>query len=503
MAAPAEVVSDEPLRIGSEIVLRSTIESIVAHRDRAIELWGDAFRAIEAAHQAVMRARSEVDLACQGKGEGFRSYVDAHRDEIRAFDNAVQLPDAKEYAEVAQRLTDLQIWAALVEMTKLEALMDHQAKGELREQMAYKPERREHRRSITRGDEKLPGLPPVTVETVYQTLAGFAENAGTIFKRGLANAFAKLDRRFRSHDGFKIGSRMILTHCCDSWGYWSHYGHTRDTLIDVERVFAVLDGKEPVDSAYAGIVGKIEAERRGGSGKRQSVHEGDYFRVRIFQNGNAHLWFTRDDLVEQANKILADHYSIGDGPDRADDPEAPLKTRAVGQARNLGWFPTPPAVVERVFERFAHDLRGKRVLEPSAGEGALAIAAAKYGARVDCVELDQERAAKLNRAGFWVHCGDFLQTALAPIYDVVIMNPPFDRGRDVDHVWHAWQTVKPGGWLTAIMSAGTEFRSDAKTTAFREAMNANRAQWLDLPAGSFAPATYVNTLLLVVQKRCT
>ncbi|MGE1157151.1 DUF4942 domain-containing protein, partial [Pseudomonas kitaguniensis] len=57
------------------------------------------------------------------------------------------------------------------------------------------------------------GMPPVTVENVLATLDEFMLNADTIFRRGMANAFAKLDRRFRSHDGFKVGNRIILTRC--------------------------------------------------------------------------------------------------------------------------------------------------------------------------------------------------------------------------------------------------------------------------------------------------
>ena len=83
----------------------------------------------------------------------------------------------------------------------------------------------------------------------------------------------------------------------------------------------------------------------------------------------------------------------------------------------------------------------------------------------------------------------------------VAMNPPFDRERDIDHVMHALTFLKPGGVLTAIMSAGTEFRETRKSKAFRALMAEMGAEWSDLPAGSFSSVgTNVNTIILTVKR---
>jgi hypothetical protein len=66
--------------------------------------------------------------------------------------------------------------------------------------------------------------------------------------------------------------------------------------------------------------------------------------------------------------------------------------------------------------------------------------------------------------------------------------------------------VRPGAhgdvvvlFLISIMSAGTEFRESKKTTQFRALMEQMKAQWQDLPAGSFSSAgTNINTLILRV-----
>ncbi len=94
-----------------------------------------------------------------------------------------------------------------------------------------------------------------------------------------------------------------------------------------------------------------------------------------------------------------------------------------------------------------------------------------------------------------------LPTVGEQIYDRVVMNPPFDRERDIDHVIHALKFLKPNGHLTAVMSAGAAFRDTKMSKAFRELMNSMGGTYRDLPAGSFASVgTYVNTIVIQVWK---
>lgn len=79
------------------------------------------------------------------------------------------------------------------------------------------------------------------------------------------------------------------------------------------------------------------------------------------------------------------------------------------------------------------------------------------------------------------------------------MNPPFDRGRDVDHVTHALKFLKPGGRLVSIMAAGVEYRTDRKTSDFRATVERFKGSIRDLPFGSFAESgTNVNTVIVTM-----
>src|SRR3546814_20330320 len=63
----------------------------------------------------------------------------------------------------------------------------------------------------------------------------------------------------------------------------------------------------------AGIIGAIDQERTGLE-RKAWVAESEFFRAKAFKNGNLHIWFKRDDLVIEVNKLLAEYYgaSLGD-----------------------------------------------------------------------------------------------------------------------------------------------------------------------------------------------
>lgn len=514
------------------IVPRNTVEQIVQYRNQALELFENAYALIDAAHEAELAA---IDMAKRAFPRT-NAYNVAHEVATRRSLMPISRSPFEDYMREKRHIIDLNVWAWVVSHTELEHLMDREAKQQLREQMSHIIEEPTEPGQLITEEQAAKGMPPVTVNNIVATLEQFMMNADMIFRRGMANAFAKLDRRFRSHDGFKVGSRIILSHCFDSNGWWNYGRDERSTLIDIERAFTILDGKldevrnrdEPGNGKqkrqdyFANTIGAIDVARHGQSGARQTEVESDYFKVRIFKNGNAHLWFTRKDLVAKVNKLIGEYYGevLADGRTAEDDPLSPDKAKTT-PARYFGFYPTPPAAARRVLRNAPIWHRSKeagqlRILEPSAGTGNLATACYPAYERdwdreryrvdhiVDCIEIQPHLIPdlKAKRLGRVINA-DFM--AIEPettgLYDLVVMNPPFDRERDIDHVVHALEFLKPDGQLFAIMSAGTEFRQTAKSIAFRKLMDDMGATWEDLPPNSFSEVgTNVNTGFISVRK---
>jgi predicted RNA methylase len=172
--------------------------------------------------------------------------------------------------------------------------------------------------------------------------------------------------------------------------------------------------------------------------------------------------------------------------------ESAIETGSYARPADLGWFPTPAPIAQRVaFE--AGIAPGHRVLEPSAGLGPLVRAAQLAGGVVDAIEMNQERAESLRKIVDHVRCADFLQVRPEPIYDRVVMNPPFAKRADIHHVQHARKFLKPGGILVSIVSAGVFFREDRLTREFRN--DCIRIE--PLPDGSFTESgTEVRTAIV-------
>lgn len=171
--------------------------------------------------------------------------------------------------------------------------------------------------------------------------------------------------------------------------------------------------------------------------------------------------------------------------------------------QDFGQFDSPPEVVARVMElsEIGEFPAPAYVLEPSAGVGNIALAAQAAGARVTTYEMDPKRVTALRAAGInAVNEGNFLLATLPQMFDLVLMNPPFAKQADIDHVLHAASFLKPGGRLVSVMSASVMFRENKKTSDFRDWVHDQPTGTIEeLPADAFkASGTAVRACIIAV-----
>lgn len=121
--------------------------------------------------------------------------------------------------------------------------------------------------------------------------------------------------------------------------------------------------------------------------------------------------------------------------------EKRVLTPAQARVVSLSQWLTEPWLADVVAE--IAGVHGKRVLEPSCGDGELVRACLDVDAKsVTAVELDAKmanRAARRfagNRA-VSVIASDFLTLGSARLFDVAVMNSPYESGADAAHLEHA------------------------------------------------------------------
>jgi len=171
--------------------------------------------------------------------------------------------------------------------------------------------------------------------------------------------------------------------------------------------------------------------------------------------------------------------------------------------KDFEFFYTPPAVIPLVMAK-AGIRPGMRGMEPNAGGGALAMAAAEIVGKdnMTCYELMPQNVKKLQALGFALEGPqDFLSVEAMPSFDFVIMNPPFSGGRDVAHIRHALGFVKAGGKLVAIASTQWRDHDTRPAQSFREYLASLNADIQDIAPGAFREAgTDVATTLITITK---
>ena len=143
----------------------------------------------------------------------------------------------------------------------------------------------------------------------------------------------------------------------------------------------------------------------------------------------------------------------------------------------LDFYPTPEELVIQCIEALnipEYGFIGK-ILEPNGGTGAF-ISKLPEDCQITTYELDPSLAKNL-KAKFplvEVFNQDFLLVEPEPIYDYVVMNPPFNTETKKNiwmaHINHAKKFLRKGGKLVAIVPGTFIYSSTKEISQFREEM---------------------------------
>lgn len=180
--------------------------------------------------------------------------------------------------------------------------------------------------------------------------------------------------------------------------------------------------------------------------------------------------------------------------------EAILSGEYTDKKKEFQFFETPEDLASKLCD-MAEITPDCVVLEPSCGKGRIVKEIEKRNPKhLICIEKNEELKPYHNWFKFAVMYRDFLDIE-GYTADRIVMNPPFSKQQDIDHVYKAYDVLNPGGILVSVMSNAHTFRTNEKSELFREFLEQTGAGVEFLPAGTFKDSgTMVNTCIVKIRK---
>lgn len=270
MQTEAEVLTDH-----SELICSTSIERIVTGRDTALKQIEQLIQQLD----SISRLTSEIG---GGTAQDWAMKVGHRYDSWMTENTDKALP-------AITRNIDRSIWRDLMLKSGMMALMDAQARDQWH-------------KNLEEGD-----LPAISEANILSTFEQLHRNKMDVFERGIINVFKGLSWDYKTNSPCSFGKKIIVNNLVthNRWGFNLNWGWRRNQLADLERMLFLLDGK-PIPDNRGDVTTRLMDHIRDNPSK--DVYEDDFFSVRYFQKGTAHITFKRPDLTEKMNDIVAKHY---------------------------------------------------------------------------------------------------------------------------------------------------------------------------------------------------
>lgn len=259
----------------NELICSTSIERVVSGRDSALRQIEQLIQQLD----AISRLTSEIG---GGTAQDW-AMKPGHR-----YDSWLTEKADKAMPAVTRNI-DSSIWRDLMLKSGMMALMDAQARDQWH-------------KNLEEGD-----LPAISETNILSTFEQLHLNKMEVFERGIINVFKGLSWDYKTNSPCSFGKKIIINNLVthNRWGFSLNWGWRRDQLADLERMLFLLDGK-PIPDNRSDITTRLMVHIR--DNPAEDVYEDEFFRVRYFQKGTAHLTFKRLDLVERMNDIIAKYY---------------------------------------------------------------------------------------------------------------------------------------------------------------------------------------------------
>ncbi|HHR3735719.1 TPA: DUF4942 domain-containing protein [Salmonella enterica] len=281
MHSTTTLSADTDMQAGAnELIPSVAVDRVIAQRNSGIEMFMQGIKALQEAQKLLAAA-----AGCDGFSglaqlveSGLRGSRSAKGDE--AIRRSICLH------------ADRDIWQRLMEDTGMLTLMSAAQKKQWSTEL-YSD-----------------NCPEISLDNVLATFRQLNASKAETFEQGVIDVFRNLSWDYKTNNPRYLGKRIIIDGVLDNFqGKWySVRSYGQERINDLARPFWLLDGKTVPDFRVSEGVQLSDFIQQGGVNSVGEVLTCDYFTLRVFKKGSAHITFTRPDLVDRVNDIIARHY---------------------------------------------------------------------------------------------------------------------------------------------------------------------------------------------------
>ncbi|HFV9291755.1 TPA: DUF4942 domain-containing protein [Serratia fonticola] len=260
----------------TDVICSTNIERLLTGRENAL-------KQIAAVMTQLQEIGTLIDSIGGGKLEDW-AVQSGHR-----YGCHLTLEQDKGLAAITHQI-DRTLWKDLMQRSGMLSLMDGQARDQW-----Y--------RSLESKD-----LPAISEKSIYSTFEQLHKDKGEVFERGVINVFKALSWHYKTNSPCRFGKKCIIDNLVsyNSWGFTLNHSYRRDQLADLERMLHLLDGN-PLPDNRSDITSRLYEHIRT-TPTMAKEYQDDYFTIKYFMKGSAHLTFRKPELMDKMNDIIAKHY---------------------------------------------------------------------------------------------------------------------------------------------------------------------------------------------------
>ena len=153
-------------------------------------------------------------------------------------------------------------------------------------------------------------FPELTYDNIYNTFLIIMSQAGEFAQAQIKESYDWLRPRsanswggdYKTNDVYQIGKKVIKSGIERPWsgqGQWRVNHYCRQNFVALDKAFHTLDGA-PIPTNTYSMPFPSAIEQCEGS---QPEGETEYFKFKLYNNGNIHITFKRMDLVKEFNRV--------------------------------------------------------------------------------------------------------------------------------------------------------------------------------------------------------